>query len=131
MKHSVAGITRNGKLLFIAKRLPLGEMGGRWEFPGGKVESGEGFASALVREYKEELGLDVVVGIMITESEFVHRGEKIGLHAFEVSWEGNAVPPVLCEHSDFRWVPLGELETLPFVDSDKMLFPGIRTWLEG
>ncbi len=130
MKHSVAGIARKGELLFIAKRLPSGEMGGRWEFPGGKVESDEGFETALVREYKEEFGLDVAVGVLITESEFVYRGETIALHAFEVFWEGDSAPPDLPEHSDFRWVPLGELETLPFVDSDRMLLPGIRAWLE-
>jgi 8-oxo-dGTP diphosphatase len=131
MKHSVAGIARKGNLLFIAKRLPSGDMGGRWEFPGGKADPGEGFETALVREYKEEFGLNVTAGALITEAEFIHRGEQFALHAFTVSWDDFTDPVFLEEHTDFKWVSFEELESLSFVDSDTLLFPGIRAWLEG
>jgi 8-oxo-dGTP diphosphatase len=59
---SVAGIARQGAALFIARRKPGGSLGGKWEFPGGKVEEGESAEQALVREYAEELSLPIRVG---------------------------------------------------------------------
>ena len=66
MSSSIACIDyRNGKF-FIAKRQMTGDMGGRWEFPGGKIEEGEDFEIAIKREMKEEFGVDVKVGRQIT-----------------------------------------------------------------
>ncbi|MHC4777141.1 MAG: A/G-specific adenine glycosylase, partial [Planctomycetota bacterium] len=56
-----AAIRRRGRLL-IGKRPPDGLLGGLWEFPGGKVEGGEGLGEALVREVREELGISIRVG---------------------------------------------------------------------
>ena len=59
MSRSIACIDyRNGKV-FIAKRQMKGDMGGRWEFPGGKIEEGETPQEALVREIKEELEIEI------------------------------------------------------------------------
>ena len=56
MSRSIACIDyRDGKLL-IAKRKSGGDMGERWEFPGGKIEEGEDFAQAINREMQEEFG---------------------------------------------------------------------------
>ena len=59
VKHSIACIAFCNKKVLIAHRNPVGQMGGRWEFPGGKQESGESPGTAVVREIKEETGLDV------------------------------------------------------------------------
>ncbi|MBQ5569226.1 MAG: NUDIX domain-containing protein, partial [Treponema sp.] len=48
---SITGIALDGDRVLVAKRNPVGQMGGRWEFPGGKVESGESDAEAVVREF--------------------------------------------------------------------------------
>jgi A/G-specific adenine glycosylase len=48
--------------VLIDKRKENGLLGGLWEFPGGKVEAGEDFQTALVREIKEELGVELKVG---------------------------------------------------------------------
>ena len=54
MSRSVACIDyRDGKIL-IAKRIVRGDMGGRWEFPGGKIEEGEDYSTAIKREMQEE-----------------------------------------------------------------------------
>ena len=60
-KHSVAAIVvKNGRVL-IGKRSDVGQMGGRWEFPGGKVDPGETYEEALKREFREEFSQDIIV----------------------------------------------------------------------
>lgn len=128
MKHSVAGIVREDGLFFIAHRIPSGEMGCRWEFPGGKVEEGESFQETLVREYEEEFGVKVKVGSFIGETSFVHKGNKVLLHAYEVIFPDEDFQWVLSEHTEVKWVKLEEIETLPFVDSDLLLLPYVSEW---
>ena len=61
MSRSVACVDyRNGKIL-IARRKDGGDMGNRWEFPGGKIEEGEDFITAIKREMMEEFGCGVQV----------------------------------------------------------------------
>lgn len=130
MKHSVAGIVYSDSLFFIARRLPVGDMGSRWEFPGGKVEENETFQQALVREYMEEFGVPVTVGSLIAETEFFHKEKPVALHAYEVIFPEDNYSWVLSEHTDVKWASLEEIEMLPFVDSDSLLIPEIKKWLK-
>ena len=130
MKHSVAGRVYSDSLFFIARRLPVGDMGSRWEFPGGKVEENETFQQALVREYMEEFGVPVTVGSLIAETEFFHKEKPIALHAYEVIFPEDNYSWVLSEHTDVKWASLEEIEMLPFVDSDSLLIPEIKKWLK-
>ena len=57
----VAVIAKNGRYL-LGRRPTGGLLGGLWEFPGGKVESGETHEAALLREVREELGMGIEVG---------------------------------------------------------------------
>ena len=82
MSRSIACIDyRDGKI-FIAKRAQKGDMGGKWEFPGGKIEDGEDFETAIKREMLEEFGVDVKVHEKITEGTFFHKGKKCSLFVF-------------------------------------------------
>ena len=75
MSRSVACIDyRDGKIL-IAKRIVRGDMGGRWEFPGGKIEEGEDYSTAIKREMQEEFGVEVTVGEKIASADFIHSGK--------------------------------------------------------
>jgi 8-oxo-dGTP diphosphatase len=120
-KRSVAGIACEGGKLFIAKRKPGGDLGGKWEFPGGKAEDSESDEEALLREYREECGVDVRVGDFLAASSFVHHGREFSLRAYRVSF---AVADLrLAEHSEWRWASPAEIRGLDFAASDLALLP--------
>lgn len=79
-------------------------MGGKWEFPGGKVEESENPEAALVREFHEELSLEIEVVGLLARSSFRHDGKDIQLLAYEVRSRGE--PTLGEEHSELRWVSL-------------------------
>ncbi len=123
MKTSVAGISlRDGKY-FIARRLPVGEMGGRWEFPGGKVEPGESREEALRREYDEEFGVAIRVRLPICEVPFRHGRSDFRLWAYWVDIIAPDGQFTLTEHSESRWASLDEILELDFADSDRKILP--------
>jgi len=126
MKISVAGIIVVDSYVFIARRLNIGQMGNRWEFPGGKVEDGEDPKLALRREYKEEFNADVSVGKEIATGHFTHNGCDVKLIAYEVSFNDEDINWILTEHSEVKWVPLDEIPKENFVDSDLMLYDDIK-----
>ena len=127
---SVACLAHSGKKVLIARRKLGGEMGGRWEFPGGKVEPDETDVRAASREFREEFGIDVKVGGYICEAEFEHGGKKSILRAYEVfvPHDGIAKPYVLSEHLEYKWADLAEIEKLDFVDSDMKLYPSVKDY---
>jgi 8-oxo-dGTP diphosphatase len=118
----VAGIARKGNLFFIARRGAGGALGGKWEFPGGKVEDGEDARAALIREFNEEFGLAVTVGSFLGSAVFAHRGVERPLYAHEVRFQGE---PALREHTAWKWASLAEIETLDFAGSDRLLLPAL------
>lgn len=132
MSCSVACIDfRNGKV-FIAKRQNQGDMGGRWEFPGGKIDPNEDFESAIKREMQEEFGVNVNVGKHITRTTFMHKNKECYVDAFEVHFleDGIKRPFTLTEHTEYRWADIDEIPSLNFVDSDLQLYPDIKKWSE-
>ena len=129
---SIAGIAILDEKILIALRNPTGQMGNRWEFPGGKVENGETDEEAVIREFKEEFGIVVTVKEQVAAAVFSHNGEKINLHAYkiEVPHDGMLIPYELSEHSAYRWAYCSEIENLSFVDSDLLIFPQVKKLIE-
>lgn len=117
MTQSVAGVwLRDGEVL-LARRKQGGDMGGRWELPGGKCEGGESAAHALVREFQEELGLSVKVGPECASTMFRHGGKDHQVSAFMVYPQGEI--QFMAEHDELKWFSLKELPTRgEIVDSD-------------
>lgn len=130
-KGSIACIAFKDKQVLIAHRNPTGQMGGRWEFPGGKVEDGETDETAIVREMQEEFGITVTPGAKIAEAEFKHNGKVSSLHAYLVTLphDGMTEKYTLTEHTEYRWADLAEIPLLNFVDSDMLLYPQIAKYL--
>ncbi|MBO4404279.1 MAG: NUDIX domain-containing protein [Treponema sp.] len=128
-KISVACIAvENGKVL-IAKRIQKGQMGGRWEFPGGKNEDGESEEETCIREMNEEFGIKVECGKLITEGSFFHNDSEITLRAHFIK-----VPRTdsytLTEHTEYKWVNPEEIKNLNFVDSDLLIYPKVLEYIK-
>ncbi len=132
MSNSVACIVyKDGKIL-VAHRIPKGDMGNRWEFPGGKVDAGETDQMAIVREMREEFGVKAVPGEKITSCSFFHKEKECFLNAYLVQLEHDGIekPYVLTEHTEYKWVFPKEIENLSFVDSDLKIYPDVLKFLE-
>ena len=132
-KNSIACIAFNGRKIFIAKRIPKGQMGNRWEFPGGKVEEGETEEQAIHREFQEEFGVDVSVGEKIARANFKHNGETFFFYAYAVTLPHDGISKkfTLTEHTEYRWAELAEIPELDFVDSDMLIYPQVCKYLAG
>ena len=132
MSNSVACIVyKNGKIL-VAHRIPKGDMGNRWEFPGGKVDAGETDQMAIVREMSEEFGVKAVPSEKITSCSFFHKDKECFLNAYLVQLEHDGLekPYILTEHTEYKWVFPKEIENLNFVDSDLKIYPDVLKFLE-
>ena len=128
MSRSVACIDlRDGKV-FIAKRQNVCDMGGRWEFPGGKIDAGEDFAAAIKREMSEEFGVEVEVFEKLCEVTFEHKGKECFVDAFKVHFaeDGLSRRFTLTEHTDYKWEDFNKIPELNFVDSDLKIFEKLK-----
>lgn len=121
--RSVAGIAVKDGKFFIARRNQGGDLGEKWEFPGGKVEEGESDEQALVREYGEEFGVVIETGPFLGSASFVHRGQERSLCAYRVSFPAERVS--LREHSQWRWAGREEIAALDFAPSDLRLLESL------
>jgi 8-oxo-dGTP diphosphatase len=124
---SIAGIALENGKVFIARRVPGGDLGEKWEFPGGKVEEGESDQDALIREFQEEFRVSVRVGSFVGSASFMHHGENRALRAYRVYLESRDF--TLSEHTEWKWVPPEAIAALDFADSDRKLLPELEKYL--
>lgn len=93
-------IEREGKIL-LARRPENGDQPGLWEFPGGKVETGETQPEALARELLEELGIAAQISGYVASHQREVSGRMIHLHAWHV--EAFSGAPIAHCHSELVW----------------------------
>jgi mutator protein MutT len=111
-------VFRNGKLL-ITKRYDDAHLGGMWEFPGGKREPNETFEQCVVRELREELGIEVHVGNLIESVTHEYPGKTVHLKFFLCDWHKNEPQALGC--SECKWVTADELKGHEFPEADAHL----------
>lgn len=91
----------------------------KYEFPGGKVEVGEENYTALERELKEEMDMDVSIGEddYLLTVEHTYPNFAITMHAYLCKVSNPDF--VMKEHVDYKWLSVSELDTLEWADADK------------
>jgi 8-oxo-dGTP diphosphatase len=117
-------VDADGRVL-IARRPAHKEMAGLWEFPGGKVHTGERAEIALIRELKEELGIDVTEACLAPLTFASH-----GYEAFDLlmplyvcrRWSGTVMP---IEGQELKWVKPQRLRDYPMPAADVPLIPHV------
>ena len=83
--HVVAGLLRDGNRVFIARRHAAAHQGGLWEFPGGKVASGEEVYRGLAREMEEELGIIVRSAQPFTRIHYIYPERPVLLDVWQIT----------------------------------------------
>jgi mutator protein MutT len=121
---SAALVFQHGKLL-ITQRHQESHLGGLWEFPGGKREPGETFEGCLVREIREELGVEISVGKLFEEISHDYPGKSVHLKFFLCELLAGQPQPLDC--AAFQWVSKNELGDYEFPDADRQLLTRLRS----
>lgn len=111
-------VFRRGKLL-ITQRHADSHLGGLWEFPGGKREVNETFEQCLVRELREELGIEVEVGEVLESLSHAYPEKTVVLKFFRCRWKQNEPRAIGC--LDLKWVTANELNDYEFPAADARL----------
>ena len=123
--HVAAGVLVNGDGgVLLAQRLPGTHMAGRWEFPGGKLETGEGPRQGLYRELREELGIDVQAAEPLVKLSHRYADRHVHLDVWLVTeFQGE---PESLEGQALQWVLPGELHTVDLLEADAPIIAALR-----
>ena len=103
-------------------------LAGFWEFPGGKIEPRESLQSALGREIREELGLEIKVGTWIGRGESLVHGREVVLDVFHSILVHGVLQ--LKEHAQTRWIGSDEIDGLDWAEADRPVLPILRRILD-
>ena len=112
----VAAVIQKDNKIFCAQRNLSKSMGGKWEFPGGKIETGETREEALVREIKEELDSEIKVDKYLMTVEHDYPTFHITMHAYLCTLVKGEL--TLKEHNDSVWLTKEDLLSLDWADAD-------------
>ena len=119
---AVALVDADGRVL-LSKRPPDKQLGGLWEFPGGKVERGERPEAALIRELKEELSIDVTESCLapLTFASHAYEAFHLLMPLYVCRrWKGQVIG---AEGQEIAWVRPLKLSDYPMPPADVPLIP--------
>ena len=123
--HVAVGVVRRDSTFFICKRADYQHQGGKWEFPGGKVEPGESVEQALDRELQEEIGIGVLASTPLIEIAHEYSDKSVLLSVQLVNeFSGE---PFGKEGQIHNWVELSELRNIEFPEANAAIVDAILT----
>lgn len=126
---TAAALVDQDNRILISKRPEGKQLGGLWEFPGGKVDPGETPELALIRELREELGIEVCDTCLapFTFASHAYRDFHLLMPLYLCrSWDGEVAPQ---EGQEIAWVRAKRLADYPMPPADAPLIPWLRDLL--
>ena len=117
-------VWKDGRVL-IARRPAGVHLGGLWEFPGGKVEAGESPEACLLRELREELGIEAEIAGKREVIEFTYPDRAVRLHPIDCRWVSGEPHPAGSEEP--RWVATSELPAYEFPPANAPLLASLHS----
>ena len=112
----VAAIIRKDGKIFATQR-GYGDFKDWWEFPGGKIESGESPEQALVREIREELSTDIIIEKLLRTVEYDYPKFHLTLHCYLCTLASDSLH--LNEHEAARWLAKDDIYTVKWLPADE------------
>jgi len=117
--HIVVGAAvvtnRKGEVL-IAQRREKDMLGGLWEFPGGKQETGETIQQCIARELKEELGINIETGEFLITVKHAYSHFSMEMHTYFAKIRSGRPRPIECQN--FQWLKISDLRKVPYSKAD-------------
>jgi 8-oxo-dGTP diphosphatase len=125
----VAGVLFEAGRVLLTQRKKGAHLEGLWELPGGKIDPDEDPRDALVRELREELGIEVDVGAPIEVTSWRYPEKRVLLLFFEVTRKPGSPAPTAIDVADMVWAAREDLDRLSFPDADVSVIERIRARL--
>lgn len=119
----VAAIIKHDDKIFTTRR-GYGDFENMWEFPGGKMETGETQNEALIREIKEELELDIEISKYLTTVDYDYPNFHLTMHCFICNICGGELH--LNAHNDAKWITIDEVDNLKWVPADILVVEKLK-----
>ena len=120
----VAAVIKKNNKYLIAQRNRNKHFAFHWEFPGGKVDNGETFEIALLREIKEELSIDIKILKKISSQK--HKDDKINVNVHYFLCEHLDGKIYLFEHEDLKWITKTELFSYKMAPGDSKIIKFLK-----
>lgn len=117
------------KQVLLAKRPPEKSQGGLWEFPGGKIETNEAAQDALIRELKEEVGVDFTKAAIqpLMTLPFTYPDIQVQLEVFTLVAQPAAIAAAYgAEGQEIRWVNIDDLDSYAFPAANEPIITAIK-----
>jgi len=123
--HVMAGALVDAERRVLIAQRPAGKhMAGGWEFPGGKLTAGETPFECLVRELREELGIEVLAAEPVIAYAHQYADRNVFLHLWHVTrYEGT---PNSAEGQAIKWVALDDLDKVGLLEADTPMIEPLK-----